>query len=243
MRGRIHNLLALCLLLFAGCAGPSSPRGGVATIGKAVLSPFKAIGTARAPDAQPKQGSAGKPIEMAGDGSLASITQSDAPGSQSAQNYETQNEEELVFSEPSKITESVNLPNGGFMTRTIHVPAGSKKVTKQSQKVGQTLGVAQKDGTKETFAVLANLRWVQMLGVLAIFAAVFGYAHPIGRKLAGGKDTALVLGGVGTVMVIGPVIWAQYSDYFVAALLVAGAYWFFSRMKYQQGILDSIKPK
>lgn len=202
------------------------------------MAPFKAVGDAVKTPITANS----KPLEASGAGEVASITQPDNPGQQSSQNYETVTEDTLTFSEPTRITESVNLPNGGFQTRTIFVPAGSKKESKQTQKVGQVIGAAQKDNTRETFAILSSLRWVQGVGILCILAAVFGYAHPIGRKLAGGKDTALVLGGVGALMVIGPVLWAQYSDYFVGALLIAGAYWFVSRMKYKEAMLDAVKP-
>lgn len=236
---RAAACLAFCsgaALALSGCSTVAPQRGGVATIGKAIMAPFKAVGDAVKTPITANS----KPLEASGAGEVASITQPDNPGQQSSQNYETVTEDTLTFSEPTRITESVNLPNGGFQTRTIHVPAGSKKESKQTQKVGQVIGAAQKDNTRETFAILSSLRWVQGIGILCILAAVFGYAHPIGRKLAGGKDTALVLGGVGALMVIGPALWAQYSDYFVGALLIAGAYWFVSRMKYKEAKLDAL---
>lgn len=234
---------AACLLLVAGslgagCATGGASRGGVATIGKAILSPFKAIGTGVA--SLPAKGGNGsqKAQEAAGDGSLASITQPDAPGQQSSQNYETTTEEGMTFSEVTRITESVNQPNGGFLTRTIHVPAGSTKTTKQTHKVGQVIGAAQ--APDKTASILGSFKWVQGLGVLTLLIGAVGFAHPAARLLIGGKDTAVVISLVGVGMIAGPFLLVQYADWFALGILAAALYWFWSRSKHKEGVLAAL---
>lgn len=168
---------------------------------------------------------------------MASITQPDNPAAQSSQNYETVTEDTLTFSEPTRITESVNLPNGGFQTRTIFVPAGSTKGSKQTQKVGQVIGAAQKPS--ETASILGSFKWVQGLGVLVLLIGAVGFAHPAARLLIGGKDTAMVVGLVGVGMIAGPFLLVQYADWFALGLIAAAAYWFWSRAKHKEGLLDA----
>lgn len=238
MKPTIMAFIILGAALGSGCSAVPSARGGVATIGKAILSPFKAIGTAGQSVAGKVANGPHKPQEAAGDGSLASITQPDSPGQQSTQNYETVTEDELTFSEPTRITESVNQPNGGFLTRTIHVPAGSTKTTKQSHKVGQVIGAAQ--APDKTASILGSFKWVQGLGVLTLLIGAVGFAHPAARILIGGKDTAVVISLVGVGMIAGPFLLVQYADWFALGILAAAGYWFFSRSKFKEGKLDAL---
>jgi hypothetical protein len=206
----------------------------VATIGKAILAPFKAAGTKAVETVRPAIQKRPNAAEMAGDGSLASIRQPDNPGQTSAQNFEHTREEEIVFAAPTTITETT-----GETVKTIEVPAGSKKIVRETQKVGQSLGAAQKDTTRETSAFLYSFRWVQVLGVLVMLVGVVGFAHPAARLLIGGKDTAMVVGLVGMGMIIGPFFLVKYANWLVGLLLVAALYWFWSRAKFREGLLDA----
>lgn len=224
----------LCVLL-SGCSSVQPQRGGVATIGKAILKPFTSLG---ASTPTPARISTPRPLETAGDGSLASVTQPDNPGQQSAQNFDYEETEELVFSAASTITESE-----GNLTRTTSIPAGSKKVIKKTQKVGQTIGAAQKDTARNTAAQLASFKGVQWIGCLALLAGAFGFFNPALRALIGGKDTAMAVAGAGLVMVFGPSIFVSYEKYFLLAILGAAAYWFWSRAKYKESRLDALEEK
>lgn len=224
----------LTMLLLAGCSTVSTQRGGVATIGKAILAPFRAVKEVvkRPITANPK------PLEGAGAGEVATITQPDNPGQQSAQNYETSREEEITFAQPTEqITEA------GGVTTTLKIPAGSKKVIREAQKVGQTLGAAQKDTARADAAWLASFIWVQGVGVLVLLVGIVGFAHPAARVLIGGKDTALMVAGAGAAMIFGPAILQRYGNYFALAIVVAAGYWFVSRAKHKEGQLDALTNK
>lgn len=226
-------ILLVCLVFLSGCSTVAPQRGGVATIGKAILSPFKAV-TEKVGDL-PRPAKNNAPI-AAGDGSLASITQPDNPAQTSAQNYEVTREEEIVFSAPTKITEQL-----GETVRTIEVPAGSKKLVKETQKVGQSIGAAQKDTARETSALLGSFKWVQGLGVLVMLIGVVGFAHPAARLLIGGKDTAMVVGLVGLGMIVGPFLLVQYANWFALLVVLAALYWGVARLKYKEAEADTLK--
>ena len=212
----------------------------MATIGKAILSPIRALGSAVGDSPSlAKTGRNGQITAPADE--LATITQPDSPGQQSAQNYETVKEEEMTFAAPTTIQEVVHLSAGGQMTRTINVPAGSKRLLKESQKVGQTLGASQKPS--DTGAILGSFKWVQGLGVITLLIGAIGFAHPAARILIGGKDTAVVISLVGVGMIAGPFLLVQYADWFALGILAAAAYWFFSRSKHKEGQLDALKEK
>lgn len=226
------RLVLLCLIL-GGCASVPAQRGGVATIGSAILKPFKAIGEKVADLPRPGKQS---PAIAAGDGSLASITQPDNPAQTSAQNYEITREEEITFAAPTKITEQL-----GETLRTIEVPAGSKKLVKETQKVGQTIGAAQKDTARADAAWLASFQWVQGIGVLVFLIGVIGFAHPAARVLIGGKGTAMSVGLAGLCMIFGPAFLQKYGNWFALALVGAAGYWFVSRSSYKEAEADTLK--
>lgn len=231
-------VFTLLVLLLAGCASTGQPqRGGVATIGSAILAPFK-WGAGKVTEAV-KPGNAANPAALAAPDPKEgmSITPPDAPGQQSTQNAEHFKEEELVFSSPTTQTETS--PAG--VVKTTHIPAGSKLVIKESTKVGQVLGAAQKDTVKATASLLGSFKWVQGLGVLVLLIGAVGFAHPAARLLIGGKDTALVVGLVGVGMIAGPFLLVQYADWFALGLLAAAGYWFISRSKHKEGQLDALK--
>jgi len=239
------TLIVMLTLLLGGCAsGPSPQRGGIATIGTAIMAPFKWLGGGASNFTR-----ALKPINAANPAALTapnpteglSITQPDNPGSTSAQNYDYENTDELTFSAPTTITETVQTPNGGTLTRTINVPAGSKKLSKETQKVGQTLGASRVDTTKATANLLGSFKAVQMAGVLFLLAGVLGFAHPAVRLLIGGKDTAMAVGLCGIGMISGPFILVQYANYFFGLIVCAALYWGVSRLKYKEAEADTLK--
>lgn len=225
-------LVIFCLFL-GGCSSVAPQRGGIATIGAAITRPFKVV-TEKVGDL-PRPAKNNAPI-AAGDGSLASITQPDNPAQTSAQNYEVTREEEITFSAPTKITEQI-----GETVRTIEVPAGSKKLVKETQKVGQSIGAAQKDTARADAAWLASFQWVQGVGVLVMLIGVIGYAHPAARALIGGKGTAMAVGISGAVMIFGPAFLQKYGNWFALALIGAAGYWFVSRMSYKEAEADTLK--
>ena len=236
-------ILPLCLLL-GGCASPVPPqRGGIATIGKGIMAPFKWTATKVSEAVKPAITANPKPLAGAGGGEVATITQPDAPGQQSAQNYDYSREVETTFASPTVITEETTTPEGNKLVKTTHVPAGSKTVVKETQKVGQTLGAAQKDTARADAAWLASFQWVQGIGVLVLLIGIVGFAHPAARLLIGGKDTAMMVGGAGLVMIFGPAFLQKYGNYFAIAIVVAGLYWFWSRSKHKEGQLDALQAK
>jgi hypothetical protein len=215
----------------------------VATIGRAIWKPISAFGEKAVDTVAPVKTEPSKPSEMAGNGDLATIRQPDSPGQQSQQNYDYQKDDEIIFSQPTTINEVVKTETGGTLTRTINVPAGSKKLTKETQKVGQVLGAAQKDMARSDAAWLASFQWVQGVGVLVLLLGVVGFAHPAIRILIGGKDVAMVVGLSGLVLIFGPALLQRYGNYFALALIGTAVYWAIARFKYQHGQLDAIKEK
>ena len=229
------------LIALVGCATvPTAQRGGMATLGKALVAPFKWTGEKVSAGAKHLVSANPKPLEAPNGAEVASITQPDNPGQQSAQNYDYQREDEITFAAPTTIIESVKTSGGGVLTRTINVPAGSKKLTKETQKVGQVLGAAQKDTARADAAWLASFQWVQGVGVLVLLIGIVGFAHPAVRLLIGGKDTAMMVAGAGLIMIFGPAFLQKYGNYFALTLLAAGLYWFWSRAKHKEGQLDAI---
>lgn len=230
-RGLVLILAFIAGALMSGCSTASPQRGGVATIGRSIMKPFQA-GPGLLPQSAPSGGSKAKPSPD--NAEVASISQPDNPGQQSSQNYETTKEDEITFAAPSVQTTEAN----GVKT-TIQIPAGSKKTSREVQKVGQTLGASQKDTARETSAILGSFKWVQGLGVLTLLIGAIGFAHPVARALIGGKDTAVVISLVGVGMIAGPFLLVQYADWFLLGLFVAAAYWYVSRAKFKEGLLDA----
>ena len=81
------------------------------------------------------------------------------------------------------------------------------------------------------------------MGVLVMLVGIVGFAHPAARLLIGGKDTALMVAGAGAAMIFGPAILQRYGNYFALAIVVAAGYWFFSRAKHKEGMLDALTKK
>jgi len=230
------KLLAVILaVLVAGCASaPLGNRGGIATIGKALLTPFSKVAEAGSPKMS------GKAVGLAGDGDLASITQSDNPEQESAQNYDFTHEEEITFAAATVITERTTDATGAVVEKRMEVPAGSKRVVRDTQTVKQTIGASRKDTAGQAATFMASFKWVQGLGVITLLLGAVGFAHPIARKLIGGKDTAIVISLCGVGMIAGPFLLVRYSDWFALGILAAAVYWFFSRAKHKEGQLDAI---
>ncbi len=223
------------VFLFTGCATVPPQSGGAATLGKALLSPLKSLGEKTVSVAKSVPKVLPKAKEQPTD-ALATLRQPDNPAAPSTQNLEVTLEETIDFAAPTQITITTD-----GETKVIQVPAGSKQITKETRKAGQTIGAAQKDTARADAAWLASFRWVQGVGVLVFLAGVLGFAHPAIRPLIGGKDTALVVGLAGLTMIFGPAVLQKYGDWFALAILGAAAYWFVSRAKHKEGQLDSLK--
>lgn len=232
-------LVILCLLL-GGCASVAPQRGGVATIGEAIMSPIKAIGSWGV-------GHVGKPVKNAitanpkpieapeADGGMT-MAQPDNPASNSTQNLEITHEEEILFAASTTV-----VVESDGVRQTINIPAGSKKTVKETRKAGQVIGAAQKDTARADAAWLASFQWVQGVGVLVMLIGVIGYAHPAARALIGGKGTAMAVGISGAVMIFGPAFLQKYGNWFALALIGAAGYWFVSRMSYKEAEADTLK--
>lgn len=225
------------LVLLTGCSTVQPQSGGVATIGKAILGPIKNLGKKTVSAVTPTKKPAPNALETAGDGSLASLRQPDNPGQASSQTFEGVTEEEITFAAPTRIT----VTEGDKVTVT-DIPAGSKKTVRDTRKIGQNVGAAQKDTARADAAWLASFQWIQGVGVLTMLAGAVFFAWPPARALVG-KDTAAVIGASGLVLIFGPAILQKYGNYFIVVLPLAGVYWFVSRSKHKEGMLDAIKEK
>jgi hypothetical protein len=219
--------------LLSGCVSSPAPlRGGAAKIGSAIVAPLKATAEVLSPSPT------GKPLppHNASETDGMSLAQPDNPDSPASQTLEVSREEVIEFAAPARIiTETAEV-------RTIvEVPQGSRHIVKESRKAGQTIGAAQKDTARADAAWLASFKGVQALGTLVFLAGVFCFAHPIGRRVIGGKDTAVVMAIAGLVMIFGPALLHKYGNWFAVAIIVVGAYWFYSRAKYKEGRLDELE--
>lgn len=173
---------------------------------------------------------------------VATITQPENPGAASSQQVHRDETRQNVVSIPTvRVTETPQ--TDGTVVRVTEQFAPQVLTSTVKEHTATTLGAAQKDEAREIGAKLASFRFVQYAGIAVLLLGAFGYAHPVGRALIGGKDTALIVGLVGVGMVAGPFILVQYANYLWLLLLVAAAYWFLSRMKYQHGQLDALKEK
>ena len=233
------TLLITVLALLTGCSstGTGVVRGGIATIGKAVMNPFKSV------EKTTEKGYTGtaQALEGAGGGEVASITQSDNPEATSAQDFNSTHEEEITFASATIIKEQTVDSNGATVTKIIEVPAGSKRTVKDTQTVNQTIGGSRGDTSAQTSNFLASFKWVQGLGIITLLIGAIGFAHPLARALVGGKDTAIVVSLCGVGMIAGPYLLVKYSDWFALGLVAAALYWFVSRAKHKEGQLDAIQ--
>lgn len=231
-------LFAVVSAAFLGCSsGPSAQRGGVATIGAAIMAPFKTVGEKVSSVAGTKPS---KPAEVK-NGEVASITQPENPSQKSTQTVEFDKTETLTYAADTSVKIESTLPDGTTTVVTEAIPAGSKKTTTIRQKVGQELGASQKDTARETTAILGSLKWVQYIGVLAFLVGAGGFFHPILRTALAGRENAMVLAGCGLVLIFGPVVFVQYANWFALALIGWGLFWAYSRYSYNKGQLDTIK--
>ena len=225
-------LFAVVSAAFLGCSsGPSAQRGGVATIGAAIMAPFKTV----SPVAGTKPS---KPAEVK-NGEVASITQPENPSQKSTQTVEFDKTETLTYAADTSVKIESTLPDGTTTVVTEAIPAGSKKTTTIRQKVGQELGAAQKDTSREMTAKLASFRWMQYLGVLALLVGAGGFFHPVLRAALAGRENAMALAGCGLLMMFGPVVFVSHSEWFALALLLWGAFYAWNRYQYTKGAKDA----
>jgi hypothetical protein len=224
--------LALLVAMLAGCTSAPAPlRGGAATIGKAITAPFKA--------AAPTAGDAtGKPLPPLAPPATEgmSLAQPDNPATPAQQSYKATRTETIEFAAPARIiTETAE-------SRVIvEIPQGSKSIVTETREAGQQIGAAQKDTARADAAWLASFKGVQALGTLVFLAGVFCFAHPVGRRVIGGKDTAVVMALAGLVMIFGPALLQRWGNWFAVVIVLVAAHWFYSRSKYKEGRLDELE--
>jgi len=222
-----------------GCStNPSGSKGGFATvatsIGRTVTYPFRALSK---PSAAPAQTSSPGGASIP---EVATIQQSGNPSAPSTQNYDFGQTEEIVYSQDTVIVTETKEPDGGSIVVTQHVPAGSKKKVVTNQKVGQVIGAAQVDKSADITAKLGSFKMIQWIGAVVFLVGCVGFGHPAARVLIGGKDTALMIGLAGLVMIFGPVLFVTYEKYFFLSLVAAVVYWFWSRAKHKEGVLEGL---
>ena len=224
----------LLAVLLSGCnTSPGPLRGGTAVIGKAITEPFKSV-------AEKISDTAGKPLPpiVAPPTEGMSLAQPDNPATPAAQTYEQTREEVIEFSAPSRI-----ITETGDTRTTVEIPQGSRHIIKETRKAGQSIGAAQVDTSRADAAWLASFKGVQALGALVFLGGIFCFAHPVGRRIIGGKDTAVVMALAGLVMIFGPALLQKWGNWFVVAIIVVAAHWFYSRSKYKEGRLDQLESR
>lgn len=222
-----RTLLALTLIITSGCSHIIPQKGGSASISSPIKAVSKAVGSV-IPTSE-----IGLPN--------ATITQPDNPNGQSSQvaSFEKTVTVEIPYDSVKKtVTE---YPDGRKVTIEEPILAGTKTTEHVKQGVQQTIGGSWYDKAREIGAKLGSFKEVQYVGMLVLLIGAIGFAHPVVRALIGGKDTALVVGAVGIGMIAGPFLLVQYSAWFFLLLLVAIGYWFISRLKYKEGIADTLE--
>ena len=223
-----------------GCSTDTKNHGGFATIGKAIMSPFGQSHTEDATDSKKSfLGQGNSPVGLS-NGEVATITQPDNPSQKSSQTAELSKEDITTYSKDTDVVTKTVGQDGSVVTVTEHVPAGSKKVSKVNQHVGQEIGAAQKDAATSLAAGLASFRGVQYIGAVALLIGLVGFFNPTVRVIIGGKDTAMAVGLGGIAMIFGPYLFVAYANYFFLAILAVAIYWFLARFKYQHGLLDAL---
>lgn len=224
----------LCVLvgLVAGCAYTPPQKGGSATVSAGAPAVARPAASVTTPATQPGDG---VPVGLPS----ATITQPENPQGASGQavSYESeQTTETPVDAVKRTVTE---YPDGRRVTVEEPMPAGTRVTHRVRQNVEQNLGGSWKDTARELGAALGSFKGVQYVGCLVLVLGGLAFVHPVGRKLIGGKDAALVLAGAGAVMMFGPYFLVRYSNVFLVALLGFGLYWLVARLKYKEGLLDA----
>lgn len=222
-----RTLITVTMILLTGCSHVIPQKGGSAS----VSSPIAAVSGEVGGVASSRE--VGLPN--------ATIKQPDNPNGSSSQvaTFEKTVTVEIPYDSVKKtVTE---YPDGRRVTVEEPILAGTKTVEHIKQGVEQKLGGSFYDKAREIGAKLGSFKEVQYVGMLVLLIGAVGFVHPVVRALIGGKDTALVVGAVGIGMISGPFLLVQYSAWFFLLLLVAIGYWFVSRLKYKEGIADTLE--
>ena len=224
--------LILCLAFLPACSLlTKAQKGGGASVSASVNSPATAKETAPV-GILAASTTIGQAIPT------ATITQPDNPQGSSGQSVSYQHEEVAEVPVDTVKKTVTDYPDGRKVTVEEPMPAGTRIIKRSNQKVEQQLGGSWKDLARETAAALGSFQWVQYIGVVVFLLGAVGYFHPVVRPIIGGKDTALVVGLCGMVMIFGPYLLVAYSKYFILAILGAAAYWIVARLKFKEGILE-----
>ncbi len=231
---KFWSMLVVSSVLLLGCAWPGKQStGGSASIGSQPIQTGATVNqTAPAPQASQDVPAAFLPP-------AASLNQPDNPNSTSTQNVDYEYEEIVVLSTDTVKETTTAYPDGRSVIVREPQPAGTTLKRKAKSNVKQELGGSWYDKAKELAASLGSFKAVQGLGAIFLLAGAVSFFNLKLRAIIGGKDTAMAAGATGLVMIFGPYILVQYSDYFFLAILGFGLYWLISRLKYKEGLLDS----
>lgn len=224
---RIVSILTMMALL-CGCGAFTKPQKG----GGASVSPIpsKSFNGQINPSSD---GFMGMPV--------STITQPDNPNSESSQSVDHEYEEVVIMSSDTTRETVTSYPDGRSITIKEPIPAGSQIVKRSRSAVNQAVGGSWKDTAREISAALGSFRPVQFAGIAFLAFGAVSFFHPILRRVIGGKDVAMAIAGCGAVMMFGPFLFVQYSQFFFLAILAAGGYWLIARFKYLHGAHDTLK--
>ena len=223
---RVFVILAFFLSL-AGCNYLKPQKGGSASVSSPLEATYTAMGSVAptSPNSLPN----------------ATITQPENPNGSSQQDvsFEKTITVEVPYDTVRKtVTE---YPDGRKVTVEEPVPAGTRTTEHVKQGVTQVVGGSWYDSAREIGAKLGSFKGVQYVGIAVLLIGAVGFIHPVARGLIGGKDTALVVGAVGIGMIAGPFLLVEYSKWFFGLIVIAIGYWFISRLKYKEGIADTLQ--
>lgn len=234
---KFWSILMVSSVLLLGCAWPSKQStGGSASIGHQPTQMGATVNPAPAPTVSQQTP---PDVPAAFLPPTASLNQPDNPNSTSTQNVDYEYEEIVVLSTDTVKETVTAYPDGRSVTVREPQPAGTTLKRKAKSNVNQELGGSWYDKAKELAASLGSFKAVQGLGAIFLLAGAVSFFNVKLRAIVGGKDTAMAAGATGLVMIFGPYILVQYSDYFFLAILAFGLYWLISRLKYKEGLLDS----
>lgn len=222
-----RTLITITMILLTGCSHVIPQKGGSASVSSSIAAfPEKAGSVVSSREV-------GLPN--------ATIKQPDNPNGLSSQNLTFEKTVTIEIPYDSVKKTVTEYPDGRRVTVEEPILAGTKTTEHIKQGVQQQLGGSWYDNAREVGAKLASFQSVQYVGMIVLLIGAVGFAHPVVRALIGGKDTAIVVGSVGLGMVVGPFILVEYSKWFFGLIVIAIAYWFISRLKYKEGIADTLE--
>jgi hypothetical protein len=216
-------ILIFLILLMTGCAGPRPLRPGQSTVRSSVT---------------PK----GVPELM------AEMKQSENPAQAASQNFERITETELPVPARSLVQEIVVTPAAqpGFeperREKTIIVAEPTLQKTRTVEKVGTTVGAAQKDTAREIGAKLGSLRGIVWVGMGLFVFGLASLVYPPLRLLVGSVTTSLAALAGGVALMVLPTLVVGHELVILAAVGASVGIWFLAHRHGQlRGMVDANK--